>query len=221
MSQLEQNPGIVMTPPLTEAQREIWYGAQMSDAVSCLLLALINSTAPNSSYGQFRWTLLSAFRFAKNIFLWGVYSFALHPQKLPRFVQWKARSLARRLRPRRRESRPASIIETFDPGDLIDLSEFPEEQRRVWQKHLRALIRYHPESYDGHLTLFRNPVHLVRCSFDSTYGWGGYAARWNYYYDHPRRPRNEHGGTGRASARGRVPEVPDAGDENIRLNRRL
>jgi len=34
MSQLEQNPGI-MTLPLTEAQREIWYGAQMSDAVSC------------------------------------------------------------------------------------------------------------------------------------------------------------------------------------------
>jgi len=140
------------------------------------LLALINSTAPNSSYGQFRWTLLSAFRFARNIFLRGVHSFALHPQKLARFVQWKTQALAKRLRLRRHEPRPASTIETFDPGDLIDLSEFPEEQRRVWHKHLRALIRYHPESYDGHITLFRNPVHLVRCSFDSTYGWGEYAA---------------------------------------------
>jgi thioesterase domain-containing protein len=135
------------------------------------LLALINSTAPNSSYGQFHWTPVSAFKFARNLCLRAAYSVAFHPEKLLRFVQWKAQSLAKRLRPQPENLRPALTLETFDPENLIDLSEFPEEQRRIWQTHLRALIRYRPQTYPGRLTLFRNPVHLLYSSFDSTFGW--------------------------------------------------
>ncbi len=56
--------------------------------------------------------------------------------------------------------------------ELIDLSDYPEDQRRVWATHLRALFQHHPRRYSGEVTLFRNPVHLLYSSFDATYGWG-------------------------------------------------
>jgi amino acid adenylation domain-containing protein len=138
------------------------------------LLALINSTAPNSSYTQFRWTPSSAVRFGANICLRTAYSVASHPEKLGGFFKWKARSLARRVQGRV----PVSHQEparSLDHDEWVDLSDYPEDQRRVWRTHLEAIARYHPQPYRGTVTLFRTPVHLLYCSYAADYGWADLA----------------------------------------------
>jgi thioesterase domain-containing protein/acyl carrier protein len=134
-------------------------------------LGLINSTAPNSSYSRFRWTPVSALKFTKNLILRSFYTWRAHPEKVPQFLCWKARSLAKRL------GRVVPVVHTShcsdacSPEDWVDLSQYSETERQVWQKHLQALRQYQPQPYSGPVALFRSPVHLLRCSFDSRYGW--------------------------------------------------
>jgi len=134
-------------------------------------LGLINSTAPNSSYSRFRWTPISALKFVKNVFLRSFYTWRAHPEKVPGFLWWKARSLAKRFGGMAPVVHTAPSCESLSPEDWIDLSQYSEAERRVWQKHLQALRQYQPQPYAGQVTLFRSPVHLLRCSFDSRYGW--------------------------------------------------
>ena len=49
---------------------------------------------------------------------------------------------------------------------------YPEEQRKLWEIHIRALINYIPKPYLGSVTLFRSKAHPLLCSFDAKYGWG-------------------------------------------------
>src|ERR1044071_9360330 len=55
---------------------------------------------------------------------------------------------------------------------LVDLSPYPQDQRRLWEMHIKALIKYHPRPYPGRVTLFRSPGHQLFCSLDEQYGWG-------------------------------------------------
>jgi amino acid adenylation domain-containing protein len=139
-------------------------------------LGLINSSAPNTSYYEFRWTPATGFNFLKNIVVRSFYSYQAHPERFHQFLGWKARSMAKRLGGTGPVSRGSSSPETVAPEDWIDMSQYSEEERQVWQKHLQALANYKPESYPGRVCLFRSPVHPVRCSFDADYGWGELAA---------------------------------------------
>jgi thioesterase domain-containing protein len=59
--------------------------------------------------------------------------------------------------------------------DLIDLSDHPPEQRKLWEAHVRALIQHRAGSYPGRVTLLRSAGHQFLCSFDPTYGWSSLA----------------------------------------------
>jgi thioesterase domain-containing protein len=130
-------------------------------------LGLINSTAPNSSYTEFEWSLPSALWFAVNVAQRTYYSLRSHPDTLPAFVKWKLQAILKRNR------RVAGVPEQekqIEDG-WMDLSQYNEDERRVWRKHLQALCDYYPRKYPGRVLLFRSPVHLLKCSFGSDYGW--------------------------------------------------
>lgn len=159
------------------------FGGVVAYEVACRLerggdkvafLGLINSTAPNSSYTSFRWTPQSAVRFTTNILRRAFYTWRAHPERLPQFLRWKTRRFTRRLGSLAPVSHALANGE-FSPDDWIDLSEFSEIERRLWRIHLPALQSYQPQPYGGQVTLFRSPVHLLRCSFQSHYGWADFA----------------------------------------------
>ena len=60
---------------------------------------------------------------------------------------------------------------------MIDISSLPEQQKELWQAHIRALMKFHPQPYSGRVHLFRSPGHPLWCSFEPDYGWGDLARR--------------------------------------------
>jgi len=56
--------------------------------------------------------------------------------------------------------------------EMVDLSTFEVDKRRVWEAHVRALIDHYPKPYEGRVVVFHSPVHLFLCSFDEQCGWG-------------------------------------------------
>ena len=134
-------------------------------------VALINCGPPNSSYGQIRFTPSFVWKFLKNLRYWARNSLAWTPAQRQGFIRWKMRSAAKRVQQFLRRKQNGDL----DVDTLVDLTPYPEEQRRLWEAHIRALIRYHPRSYPGKVTLFRSPGHQLLCSFDEQYGWGEFA----------------------------------------------
>ena len=133
------------------------------------LLALINANTPNSSYTQFRWTPLSTAKFTLNVCRRGVHFLQGPREKLFDFVRWKAQVLAKRACSR---FGVASAEPSAGSADqVIDLSQYSADQRRVWHTHLQAQDQYHAPPYPGRLTLFRSPLHILYCSYDRAYGW--------------------------------------------------
>src|SRR6185369_15143187 len=59
-----------------------------------------------------------------------------------------------------------------DIDQLVDLAAYSEERRALWRSHVRALVKYQPQPYDGRVTLIRTRGHPLLCSFDRQYGWG-------------------------------------------------
>ena len=141
-------------------------------------LALINCAPPNTAYENtkfvfsFRWMA----RFFRNLVFW-FNGFLLHwkPRDRREFVRWKFRLLGRQM------ARLAGLNKT-DPtqcqvDQLVDLEAFAGKRRRLWETHIRALIRHQPRPYAGRVTLFRTGGHSLFCSFDEQYGWGEFAGR--------------------------------------------
>src|ERR1051326_3596121 len=133
------------------------------------LLALMNCAPPNSPYTRVPWTPRWCFRLLKNLLYWAAYVRQLTPVQRREFGRWKWHRLKQWLRGARNGN------SQVDVGNLVDLSVFPEEERKVWEEHIRALLKYHPRPYDGKVHLFRSPGHPVLCSFDPDYGWGEFA----------------------------------------------
>jgi len=131
------------------------------------LLALLNCAPPNSRYTRIHWNPLWCFRFLKNLFYWAGYVRQLTPAQRLEFGRWKWHRLKQRLR-----SGAQTSDGHVDVGNLVDLSSFAEEERKVWEEHIQALLKYQPQHYDGKVHLFRSPGHPVLCSFDPDYGWG-------------------------------------------------
>ena len=128
---------------------------------------------PNSSYMQFRWSPALTCKFARNVGLRTFKSLQAHPHKLAEYLRWRMRRLARKLQPSSRIFRSQQTEESID--EFIDLSQYTEEQRQLWETHVRALTNYKPKPFGGRVTLFRSPVHLLFCSFDHQYGWADLA----------------------------------------------
>jgi amino acid adenylation domain-containing protein len=136
-------------------------------------VGLINSNPPNGSYAEVRWTPAYSLKFFKNLIDWARHSFEWAPAKRREFIRWKLRSFKKRMdhfwHYRSGNGRH------LDVDTVVDLSPYPEDQRRLWEAHIHALVRYHPQPYSGEVTLFRSPGHQLLCSFDEEYGWGEFA----------------------------------------------
>ena len=140
---------------------------------SVALLALLNCAPPNSGYARITWTPLWWGRFARNLWYWAKYVREWTPTQRREFFRWKWCSLKRKLArlPGARQA-PLSPENAIAVGDLVDLSSFTPEQRRVWESHIHALVNFQPKPYSGRVHLFRSSGHPLWCSFDPNYGWG-------------------------------------------------
>jgi hypothetical protein len=131
---------------------------------------LMNCAPPNSSYNRLRPTPSWLWRFLRNLVAWADYALGWNAEQRRAFLRWKTRGLWRRLaalpQPRR------SDAEGWRVDDLVDLSTYSGEERRLWEAHIHALAAYRPQAYAGCVTLFRSRTHPLLCSFDERCGWG-------------------------------------------------
>lgn len=140
------------------------------------LLALINCSPPNTGYEtpgnrrSWRWQL----RFLRNLFYWaGCFLFRWTLREQTEFVRWKFRVL--RNNGADRVGRTASDLAVTDIDELLNLADYTDRQRELWQTHVRALFAYQPSPYAGRVTLFRTGGHPIISSFNEQYGWGDLA----------------------------------------------
>jgi len=57
----------------------------------------------------------------------------------------------------------------------VDLAAQPEDRRKLWAAHVRALIPHRTQPCGGRVTLFRTRGHPMLCSFDDAFGWREFA----------------------------------------------
>jgi thioesterase domain-containing protein len=132
------------------------------------LLALINCAPPDGSYTHFRFTPRGVFRFLKNLGYWAGHLRRLKPQPRREVVVWKMKVLKKRLWRLFRHS-------PVDVEAIVDLAAQPEDRRKLWAAHVRALIPHRTQPCGGRVTLFRTRGHPMLCSFDDAFGWREFA----------------------------------------------
>jgi thioesterase domain-containing protein/acyl carrier protein len=137
------------------------------------LLALLNCAPPNSGYMRVRWTPAWCLPFVRNLVCWADYCRQWTASQRRDFLRWKWGRLKHWLACRLGTA--PSDVPPLEADNLIDLSSLPEQQRELWQSHIRALMRFHPQPYSGRVHLFRSPGHPLWCSFEPDYGWGDLA----------------------------------------------
>jgi amino acid adenylation domain-containing protein/FkbH-like protein len=132
------------------------------------LLALMNSAPPNSKYVRVTPTPLWLARFIANICYFLACYFHRMPKQRRDFITWQLRGLGKRLARRLALLRDASRVH---PDEVVDLSSYPPDQRRIWEAHIHSLFSHHTQPYAGQVTLLRSQGHQFWCSFDEAYGW--------------------------------------------------
>jgi thioesterase domain-containing protein len=133
------------------------------------LLVFFNAMPPNSPFENPRFTVGLVVPFIQNAWCWLRHFFRWPAGARQDFFRRKFRSLTRRItRLLRVGEGTARLAET---SERIDLSPFAEEQRRLWDTHLRASSHYHPRPYDGDVLVFRTSIYPFFCTFDPTFGW--------------------------------------------------
>jgi amino acid adenylation domain-containing protein/FkbH-like protein len=138
------------------------------------LLALLNCSPPNSEYERIPWTPSWFLRFGRNLLYWAEYFRHWTPAQRREFFRWKKEVIKQRVARVFKQGSSAPL--KVDAGNLVDLSSFPADQRKLWRTHIGALLEYHPQAYSGRVHLFRSPGHPMLCSFDPDYGWGALAS---------------------------------------------
>lgn len=134
------------------------------------LLALLNCSPPNSDYEKISCNPAWFARFGKNLLYWADYFRHWTPAQRREFFRWKKEVLKNRMGRVFKQGSTTSL--KMDPGNLVDLSSFPPDQRKLWRMHIGALLEFHPKFYAGRVQLFRSPGHPMLCSFEHDYGWG-------------------------------------------------
>ena len=137
---------------------------------SVAFLGLINAGPPNSSYTRIHWTPLFVLKFVRNLCHWPGYVLSWTPEQRRSFFHWKARLAKKKIMSLFRFN--GKRVRSPDVEAVVDLSIYPEEQRKLWEIHINALLNYVPKPYLGGVTLFRSKGHPLLCSFDPKYGWG-------------------------------------------------
>jgi amino acid adenylation domain-containing protein len=137
------------------------------------LIALINSSTHNSRYNHVNWTPLYLYKYLRNLghYAQGFMQWGLVNQW--RFIRWKIRGVAKKVA---RWFRPAPVRSTvLDVDGLVDLSAVPNDQRCLWESHVRALNDHKPGLYSGKVLLLRTRGHSLNCSYGRQCGWDEFA----------------------------------------------
>jgi len=90
-----------------------------------------------------------------------------------RFLRWKTESLKRRLLSLMKRKPRAGL----DVNNLVDLSVVADNDRRLWEAHVRAITTHRTTPYDGHVILLRTHGHPFDCSYDPRCGWMEFATK--------------------------------------------
>jgi thioesterase domain-containing protein len=137
------------------------------------LLALINSSTHNSSYNHVSWTPLYLYKFLRNLGHYAHGFMQWGPVNQWRFLRWKTRGAKKKLT---HWLWPATVRSTgLNVDELVDLSAVPNDQRCLWESHVRALNDYKHGLYSGKVLLLRTRGHPLNCSYDRQCGWGEFA----------------------------------------------
>ena len=145
-----------------------------ADGEEVALLALLNCSPPNGHYARIKLTPAWMWSFARNLLYWAGYCRQWTPAQRRNFIRWKKELWKKRLG--RLFGRSSENAGKMDAGNLVDISSYSPEERRLWEKHIHALTQYRPGRFGGRVHLFRSPGHPLLCSFEDDYGWGELAS---------------------------------------------
>src|SRR2546423_15424560 len=124
--------------------------AQGEDVV---LLALMNCSPPNTSYGRTpdRRTLQWKLKFLRNLGFWlGCFLFRWTMRERAEFIRWKLRLLRRKTAPvAGQPGQNGGELAVTDVDEMVNLTAYSEDQRRLWQTHVRALRSFRPQPDSG------------------------------------------------------------------------
>jgi thioesterase domain-containing protein/acyl carrier protein len=135
------------------------------------LLLLINCWPNNSSYTQLSWTPAFFGKFAWNFCIRLAHQIRCGAKQPRDYFKWRAAWAVKRLRSLFTEN----VSGRLSVDDIIDLSERPENERKLWRTHVQAWLQFQPQPYEGRVVLFRTRGHPLVCSFDNQMGWGRFA----------------------------------------------
>ncbi len=148
-----------------EMARQLWEQHQ-----PVAFLALFEASPIKGGFERPRWWRPRfAFDFTLNLGHWLRYLMSLEASARRSLLRRKMQSAFRKLVWRAR--RPADGARPIDLDSIVDASQIPESERRLWHAHLRIIEDHVSAPYPGHVHLFRTHRQPLWCSFDPTYGW--------------------------------------------------
>ncbi len=148
---------------------------QRGDEVA--LLFILDSSLPNLDKGALD-KLAGVFAFLRGL-PWlpseAVTQIRRDPEQLARALRQKLRFVAGRTFGARRES-SAPATNAPAPGsmgvrDVVEMSNWPENNRRIAERHWRAVLGYRPKNYPGRITLFRSRFQSPFLGLGTLMGW--------------------------------------------------
>ncbi len=141
-----------------------------AEGAQVALMALLDAAPVNVGYESVEWWKPQFFfLFARNTYYW-LEDFKQVPARDRwRFVGRKIRSIGRKIAKRIKRKQGEAPV---DLEEIIDPALFPENELKLWRKHLQALHRHVQQPCTGNLALFRTRGHPMLCSFAHDLSWG-------------------------------------------------
>ena len=102
---------------------------------------------------------------------------ARDPAELGRTVRQKLRSVQARVRSRlgaRASAPPAAELREpagLEIGDIVELAHWPENNRKIAERHWQAVLEYRPRFFPGRVTLFRSRFQSPLLGLGTRLGW--------------------------------------------------
>jgi FkbH-like protein len=128
-------------------------------------VALLDSAPANAGYERILWWAPRyGLRFMRNLYYWLADFARQSPKERREFITRKLRALRRKL------TRPRDV-RTVDLEAVIDVTHFPENELRLWQIHLQALVEHVQQPYPGDVLLLRTRGQPLLCSLENDFCW--------------------------------------------------
>ena len=84
------------------------------------------------------------------------------------------RARLRRLLPSPQRTAPGRVDARergLSTADIVEMTDWPENNKRIAARHYQALVRYRPRPYGGRVTLFRSRLHSPFLGLGRAMGW--------------------------------------------------